>query len=556
MKTLKRHTALHSRPRDKASLPCDFCSATFSRHDLRQRHMRRKHPEYTHDNGNRRRQRGTSTSGPREDQRPQNHPIYSVSPSHHVRPSHHQHWSTNLLHPSYGDDDEDSLEHRGDDTADGRENWSPSALQIKRGCDIFFRHVSDFVPFLHQPTFNPCQTEGYLIASMLCMAYMHGEDPDSADQIDSGVYLSLRCYRRARALVSAKEQMINRLSDNTCVVQSYILLQIYAMMYLCGEHSSSALKMHSSMISVARAEGMMQPLPTASASAEDLEELWWEFIKAESHKRTLFAVHQIDALWYQLLSIPRSISHLEVKHDLPCPEDHWRAPSSAEWAHRELLVRKSGLTVQYADAVRRFLSEDAHLDLTPAFDPYGAINIAQFLISSAREISGWSTMTGMLSVDRFEALRSSLLALCPFISAPSETAIDTPVALCTSTWHIAMIELHLWSLSHTGGVVASSINAMLTQSTSSAFSCDLQFDMTTVEAVQPHVDWFLRYLDADRLPVSEAPLRERIRGAMRVVGVCDGDVYGALAWAIKVFQQREKWQVGRLIVSCLKRLGE
>lgn len=58
------------------------------------------------------------------------------------------------------------------------------------------------------------------------------------------------------------------------------------------------------------------------------------FIKSESHKRTLFAVHQIDALLYQFLSIPRSLSHLEIKHELPCPDGCWAAPSAAEWAYQ------------------------------------------------------------------------------------------------------------------------------------------------------------------------------------------------------------------------------
>lgn len=326
----------------------------------------------------------------------------------------------------------------------------------------------------------------------------------------------------------------------------------------------------------------MAPTSDASATTEDLDSLWREFIKAESHKRTAFAVHQIDALWYQFLSIPRSISHLEIKHELPSPEDYWTASSSVEWAHRQLVARNSGLSVQYTDAVRCFLSPDADLNSIPRFDPYGAINITQFLLSSAREISGWSAMTGMLSMDRFSALRSSLVALGRFIrpeqqQQPAPAAKTTTHAAAVSraaeaTWETAMIELHMWSPSHTGGIVEASIDAVLNQLTTYLGpSCGI-LESNTAKAIQPHVNWFLRYLDMTLTPDSEAPwivfyaykafliawqlLHGRVVGAMQVVGVRDGDVEGALGWARKVFERRRRWQLGRLILACLDELGK
>lgn len=451
-------------------------------------------------------------------------------------------------------------------------DWSPSALQITSGCDLFFRYVSHFVPFLHQPTFDTSQAAPYLILSMLSLAFQHGEDPDCGGQIGSGAKLSLHCFHRARALILSHEGRSGVLSQDIAMVQSYLLLQICAMMYLCGKDSAHGLKMHSNMISLARAGGLMQPVCVESSMATDLDSLWEEFARSESHKRTLFAVHQIDALWYQFLSIPRSISHLEIKHGLPCPEDQWKAFSSAEWAHRQLVSRHSGPSVQYADAVRRFLSPDPDLGDIPPFDPYGAVNIAQFLISSAREISGWSTMTGILSMERFSALRSSLLALGPFIRPRSDAGDLTTASLCEATWETAMIELQLWSPSHTGGIVEGSIDAVLSQSTYLAPSAEFLCDPDTAKAVQPHVDWFLQYLETAVEPGSEAPwvalyaykafliawqlLRGGMTGAMDVVGVADGDVDGALEWARKVFLRRQRWQLGKLILECLDALGK
>lgn len=451
------------------------------------------------------------------------------------------------------------------------DDWFPSEAQVLRGCHYFFLNVSHYVPFIHQPTFDASQLPPYLLLSMLCLGYQHCENPESGDQHGSGVSLSVRCFHRARVLMACDEESTDDAARNISMVQAYLLLQIHAMMYLCGTDSSYGLKTHSRMISLARAGGLMQPMPAETAATHDLDSLWREFVKAESHKRTLFAVHQIDALWYQFLSIPRSLSHLEVKHDLPCPVDYWTASTSVEWAHRQLVGRNPASSVPYPDAVRCFLSSEADVKTIPAFDPYGAINITQFLTSSAREISGWSTMTGRLSTERLEPLRSSLLALGPFVHSPPETANATHTALYEATWETAMIEVQMWSPSHTGGIVEGSMDAVLHQMTYLAPSRELLCEPSTAESIQPHVDWFLRYLDATLVPDSEAPwitlyafkafmiawqlTLGGMAGSMRAVDVPDGDIEGCLAWARKAFGRRERWQLGKIVLACLDALA-
>ncbi|KAL4798591.1 fungal-specific transcription factor domain-containing protein [Aspergillus venezuelensis] len=614
---LKRHALLHSRSQDEPQLPCDFCSATFSRPDLRNRHIKRKHPEQDQRRAKKRAHRESSVSvSPPES----NDGMLQAE----EKNLEYQGWNA-LQHPETPRSAERSqdiselmqeamseprIDRIGQDVMDLQtlleagpsilkqnnvpspdftgvnlyEDWLPSSRQITTGCDLFFAHVSHFVPFLHQPTFNPSQTPHLLLFSMLSLAYQYGDDPESGS--NTGAELSRQCFHRARTLLKAEHDndTPEPFSSNIATVQSYLLLQICAMMYLCGPDSSYALKMHSAMISLSRSAGLMQPIPVEPSSTQDLKTLWHTFIKSESHKRTLFAIHQIDALWYQFLSIPRSVSHLEVKHDLPCPQEHWAASSPEEWAHRQL-VKQQGPSLQYADAVRRFLSHDSASSLTsiPSFDPYGAINITQFLISSAREISGWSTMTGMLSIDRFGALRSSLLALSPFICPPSDSSqpITTTIpiphpkdALCTATYETALIELQIWSPSHTSGIVEASLDAVLSASTHPYLSPspEILCEEITASAIQPHVDWFLRYLDVTVDVRGEAPwvaiyaykafliaytlVKGGVEGGMGIVGVADGDGEGAVRWARGVFGRRRRWVLGRLIWDCSDGLGD
>ncbi|GAQ44939.1 hypothetical protein AtubIFM55763_009119 [Aspergillus tubingensis] len=664
---LKRHAALHSRSRKEVSLPCDLCQATFSRPDLRHRHMKRKHAEHE--------QRRTTKRPKQRDEcsfRPQNSgqhrgqlqdvdgleldtPAWTSEPSQvqyaddaggtstassgspiensdRIQPApvnRTQHISMDesvlldalelersLLRETSFTQATDQFDNQPQaistsqpppdiDLSDlsfskdfsiipiapestlPQSKWFPSASQIREGCNLFFTHVSHFLPFLHHPTFDPSAIPSHLLLAMLSLAYQYGEDPECDARSNTGTSLSTRCYLLARSLLSSTDDPhTTSTTDHLPLIQTYLLLQICAMMYLCGSDSTQGLQMHATMISLARSTGLMHPIPTESAHTSDLDSLWKEFIKAESHKRTLFAVHQIDALWYQLLSIPRAISHLEVKHDLPCPENHWTAPSAAQWAHLQLVSQQQhhATSMRYDDAVRHFLSSPSPTDITststssspstiPPFDPYGAINITHFLISSAREISGWSTMTGMLSMERFSALRSSLLSLgvllSPSSTSPSPSTISPKSTThATATWQTAMIELQMWSPSHTGGIVKASIDTMLQQATELAPSaCEFLCEAETAKAFQSHVDWFLVYLEEEGNVQGEAPwvtlyaykaflvawqlVRGGVPGAMGVVGVGDGDVEGAVRWARRVFGWRERWVIGRLVMGCL-----
>ncbi|KAL2871426.1 transcription factor domain-containing protein [Aspergillus lucknowensis] len=619
---LKRHTAIHNRIHNKEMLSCPICSVTFSRVDLRNRHMKRKHSEPGDQQPTLMQpERRTAVQNSDHQTEPaysagalspcgrgfrglcQSQPgdhgiLYSSGDSHAIDRivESASNLERNLLSETSLLSSSQTLEEphfrftgatRSESNGPSFANlnmpldmtlWgsgptppqSKSSLspgQIQRGCDLFFAHVSPFLPIIHKPTFDVAQAVPQLILSMLSLGYQYGEDPDSGGTERSGSNLSRHCFQQARALIASEETREDDLSYNFASVQSYLLLQICAMMYLCGPDSAHGLKMHPNMISLCRASGITQPPETEASTATDLDSLWREFARVESHKRTVFAVHQIDALWYQFLSIPRSISHLEIKHDLPCPEDHWAASSSAEWAHRRLISKNSRDSVQYGDAIRCLLSPDSDLSALPSFDPYGAINLTHFLISSAREISGWSTMTGMLSMERSGCLKTSLLTLLPFIYPEGETPRSANAVTCMATWQTAMLELQLWSPSHIGGIVGGTMDAMLSQLTTQAPTYDFLFNVDTVQAIEPHVQWFLRYLDELLLPDSEAPwialyayrafliawqlVCGGTAGVMQVVGVADGDIAGAVAWARKVFGRRRRWKLGQLILSCL-----
>jgi hypothetical protein len=138
--------------------------------------------------------------------------------------------------------------------------------------------------------------------------------------------------------------------------------------------------------------------------------------------------------------------------------------------------------MRYADAIKRILDPASDLTQLPEMGSQGAINVVHFLLSSLREVSGWSTMTGRLSTERFEVSQVDVYVRCPSASTLSISlqALKTSMAslecqirardhpgveeewlIVEATWEIAMLDTMFWSLSHIGGVVENSLDAAL-----------------------------------------------------------------------------------------------
>lgn len=160
----------------------------------------------------------------------------------------------------------------------------------------------------------------------------------------------------------------------------------------------------------------MEPYDPSQNESSSLEDLWLAAIRAEAHKRyvagnladdrTLFCIYNFDALFYCLISRPRSLSHLEIKHGLPLPADFWAMGTETAWAHRMLTQSSNRPKIRYIDAVRQSFTCSA--DFNNSLDTTSIQLILMFYYTSLREVSGWSTMTGRASLDRFEVCPCTL----------------------------------------------------------------------------------------------------------------------------------------------------
>jgi hypothetical protein len=94
------------------------------------------------------------------------------------------------------------------------------------------------------------------------------------------------------------------------------------------------------------------------------------------------------------------MSHLEIKHEMPCSQDLWNASSSADWAHATLVGDRNKTSPKYIMAIRSCLTPTPAG--VPSYDAFGLLLVIMFILSSVREVSGWATMTGRVSFERFE----------------------------------------------------------------------------------------------------------------------------------------------------------
>ncbi|WVW81218.1 hypothetical protein I302_103209 [Kwoniella bestiolae CBS 10118] len=627
---LKRHAHRHRKPDEEVKYACTHCNKVFARSDLRRRHIRKQHPEFapsplpskksssnvnieitptpiTHSNvplpsassddfnggfhhpaqpfsfDFNTLESGFSASTSGHVEKPNSEKAYQVPPSFDI-----ESLLTSRLSEATANAANSGINLSGlspDFTYDRRPSTvgprpSPptsfnteillSQSTIERGISLYFEKIAGFFPFIHQPTFQIATTPEYLLMAMLCVSLQFIQPtPSSPTEAveESGHKLAKYCFYRSLRLLDAVEQNEDdsRGGLKLFMIQAYLMLEVHALCFARGSESSWGLRFHHRLTELARVGGLGDPYPPQQVDKGDLNALWRQFIKAESHKRTLYAAYHLDTLWYHTLSVPRGISHLEIKLDLPCPEAAWTVDSAAEWAFYGLVNDQMQNPTRYLNAIRICLSPDA-AEKVSCLDTYGCLALILYMLSGVREMSGWSTVTGKVPIERFETLYASLVAFESIIQKEDDTS---PLfILMKATWHIAMIDLLLWSPSHTNGVVEINLEAALAAVARLSNSA-ITFSSSSVAAtVDHHLRWFLLYLDKTQDVTMEAPwiaiysfkavliaYQQVLSGnndPLDTLGLSDSDQM--LDWIKGIFEKRSYWSVGKIVLDSLGEL--
>ncbi|OWZ48953.1 early growth response protein 1 [Cryptococcus neoformans AD1-83a] len=631
MENLKRHSKLHDDTSERPTFPCGRCTATFSRADLRRRHLASKHGEDKSTsrsprelpfvssgvNGSHERRESVSVTNlspiitaqpiPETSPRPLSSALEAAltfdfgvnefssnstwnsrqevdnSPSRHTSQS--QTSASSIpnyhAHPSIGSISMTSVDLHARLSQSPLSAIPPSVEEVIQNpafifasLESFFSHAAHIFPFIHRATFDARSCHPSLLFGMMCIGlHMTREGSGDVDQ-QRAIY----CYKAGlRALDGVTEISQEKSTDTLTIIHAHLLLEMYAIMALCGSHTMQGLRLHSQCVELSRKAGLMESYPTQPSVTQDLDSLWRQFVRAESHKRALYSLYGFDSAWYHFLSRPRCLSHLEIKHELPCGDDLWNAFTPTEWAHRSLIASStcslggsSSTRMRFLDMVRAAFVNQVEDPLPLPLDSTGASLMTHFVLASVREMTGWTTMTGRSCFERFEALLASMVRLEPLVTV-QDAKLETPAsAAAEATWRMSMIELLLWSQSHTGGLVEDSIDAALAAITTLGANNPIELTAQIIQSVEQHITWFLLYLQRTSSPISpslqsESPLltfylfkatiiawqivKSGGSSPLEVVGVKDEE--GLLSWMKKMFRMREKWGVGHSAMRCL-----
>lgn len=272
---LKRHLLSHRASASSTKHPCFYCDRLFSRRDLRKRHIKKQHPQCeldpecnveagsslpttevstkASDSQTARQDIVTSpdvVSGPSDvnqsypqtpspsgddlvnrETRPHAGPVFNMDPSDSV-----------YLSPTNGTQRQVEV---GTTEEIIHTPGLFSAPLVERGCELYFRHVSPFLAFIHQPTFDFTDLPEALLMGMLSVGLQFETDEALASDAPA------QAFGRGRELLSQTEVSEEPLfAKNIYTIQAYLLLEMYAALYSGGQDTTVGLQMHHKSVEV------------------------------------------------------------------------------------------------------------------------------------------------------------------------------------------------------------------------------------------------------------------------------------------------------------------
>ncbi|KAJ5134605.1 hypothetical protein N7526_005970 [Penicillium atrosanguineum] len=230
------------------------------------------------------------------------------------------------------------------------------------------------------------------------------------------------------------------------VIRTFLLLTVFASWERHPELLREILSLQSTLARLVREHGLAEPPPT-------LEPISWEdWVRREGNRRTKLIVYCFSNLHSIMYNIPPLILNGELKLNMPCSHDLWKASNPAQW--RRVLRTRQGSDVPFQDAFARlFLKSSISLPSAP-ISPLGnyilihaiiqQIFFARQLCLSAPNMHGTSLRQEDLNV-----LDNSLSAWKALWKRTPESSIDPqnpagPIAFTsTALLGLAYIRLHV-----------------------------------------------------------------------------------------------------------------
>ncbi|KAL4928693.1 uncharacterized protein BDV17DRAFT_263286 [Aspergillus undulatus] len=229
------------------------------------------------------------------------------------------------------------------------------------------------------------------------------------------------------------------------VIKTFLLLTIFASWERHPELLREILSLQSTLARLVREHGL-----TESSIGVDPNN-WEEWVSRECNRRTKLIVYCFFNLHSIMYNIPPLILNAELKLNMPCSHDIWKANNAAQW--RRLLRTRHGSEVSFQDAFAKLFYKSNITNSAP-ISPLGNYILIHALIQQiffARQLclSAPSLHGTSLRPDDLNVLDSSLGSWKALWKRTPESSIDPqnpagPIAFTsTALLGLAYIRLHV-----------------------------------------------------------------------------------------------------------------
>ncbi|KAL4980217.1 hypothetical protein BDW66DRAFT_125872 [Aspergillus desertorum] len=229
------------------------------------------------------------------------------------------------------------------------------------------------------------------------------------------------------------------------VIKTFLLLTVFASWERHPELLREILSLQSTLARLVREHGL-----TESDIGVDLNN-WEEWVRRECNRRTKLIVYCFFNLHSIMYNIPPLILNAELRLNMPCSHDLWKASTATQW--RRLLRTRHGLEVSFQDAFAKLFYKSNTTNTAP-ISPLGNYILIHALIQQiffARQLclSAPSLHGTSLRPDDLNVLDSSLGSWKALWKRTPESSIDPqnpagPIAFTsTALLGLAYIRLHV-----------------------------------------------------------------------------------------------------------------
>ncbi|KAJ5317928.1 hypothetical protein N7508_002436 [Penicillium antarcticum] len=230
------------------------------------------------------------------------------------------------------------------------------------------------------------------------------------------------------------------------VIRTFLLLTVFASWERHPELLREILSLQSTLARLVREHGLSEPPPTPDPIS------WEEWVRREGNRRTKLIVYCFFNLHSIMYNIPPLILNGELKLNMPCSHDLWKAANAPQW--RRVHRTRQGSDVPFQEAFARLFLKSSHAVPSAPISPLGnyilihaiiqQIFFARQLCLSAPHMQGTS-----LRQDDLNVLDNSLSAWKALWKRTPESSIDPqnpagPIAFTsTALLGLAYIRLHV-----------------------------------------------------------------------------------------------------------------